>query len=159
MFHVISILFMFFCFCSVTELHLSLNGYSSVDLPTDFRYQPLTKLFLNSNKIKDWSLVCHLGQCFPNLENLVAMESELTTLISELDLKESFPCLKSFNLSKTKLSSWEDIEVFREFPALIEVRIKDVPFLKVNILCPSNFVLTHCSIHTYTISAYYHSSC
>jgi Leucine-rich repeat (LRR) protein len=137
---------MYFC-CSVTELYLSLNGYSSVDLPTDFRYQPLTKLHINSNKIKDWSSMCQLGQCFPNLENLVAMESELTTLISDINLKESFPCLKSFNLSKTKLSSWEDIEVFREFPALGDVRINDVPFLKVNVFCPSNFVLYHYSIH------------
>jgi hypothetical protein len=75
------------------------------------------------------------------------MESELTTLISDINLKESFPCLKSFNLSKTKLSSWEDIEVFREFPALVDVRINDVPFLKVNVFCPSNFVLYHYSIH------------
>ncbi|XP_071175636.1 tubulin-specific chaperone cofactor E-like protein isoform X2 [Mytilus edulis] len=117
-------------FPRVEELHLSLNGYSSVDLHDDFRYPPLSRLYLNGNKIQDWTQMCRLGQCFPNLENLVAMESELMSIMSDVVLKETFPCLKSLNLTKTKLATWEDIEVFREFPVLIDLRIKDLPFIQ-----------------------------
>ncbi|XP_076110268.1 tubulin-specific chaperone cofactor E-like protein isoform X1 [Mytilus galloprovincialis] len=117
-------------FPRVEELHLSLNGYSSVELHGDFRYPPLTRLYLNGNKIQDWTEMCRLGQCFPHLENLVAMESDLTSIMSDVDLKETFPCLKSLNLTKTKLATWEDIEVFREFPVLVDLRIKDLPFIQ-----------------------------
>ncbi|XP_052060277.1 tubulin-specific chaperone cofactor E-like protein isoform X2 [Mytilus californianus] len=117
-------------FPRVEELHLSLNGYSSVDLHGDFRFPPLSRLYLNENKIQDWTEMCRLGQCFPNLGNLVAMESKFTSIMSDADLKETFPCLKSLNLSKTNLATWEDIEIFREFPALVDLRIKDLSFIK-----------------------------
>ncbi|KAK3107515.1 hypothetical protein FSP39_016332 [Pinctada imbricata] len=118
-------------FPCISELHLSLNKFSSVDIPENFPpYASLIKLHFAQNKIKEWSELNKIGRTFPNLEVFVGMESELETLQCEDDFEDYFSKLSSLNLSATKLQSWEDVDEIKNFPALKGVRLSGVPFLE-----------------------------
>ena len=47
---------------------------------------------------------------------------------------ETFPVLKNLNISGNPLESWEEIDKFRKFPSLENLRIADVPFLEVRVV-------------------------
>ena len=52
--------------------------------------------------------------------------------MSSENVKESFKLLKNLNLSGNPLCSWEEIDKFRLFSALQNLRIAEVPFLDVS---------------------------
>ena len=90
--------------CSLEELHLSLNNYTSVDLPEDFIYPSLTRLFFNKNRVEAWSQVSRLGRAFPGLQQLYLAETGLASLDEDGDrLAQQFPTLALLSLNKTQL--------------------------------------------------------
>ena len=115
----------------LTELHLSLNNYESVDLPADTSHKSLTKLFINGCKLSRWADVAKLGACFPSLQFLNVIKSDIKSLEEE-NIVEAFPVLKNLNISGNPIASWEEIDKFRKFPSLENLRIADVPFLEVS---------------------------
>ncbi|KAL5020308.1 hypothetical protein ScPMuIL_003200 [Solemya velum] len=119
-------------FPSLIELHLSLNGYISVESSSsqDFQHPALLKLHFNRNRIRQFSELNRLGQIFPCLESFVNIDSDLDTMCSELQVYERFSKLRCLNISNTKLETWEDIDCLRKFPSLTEARVKDIPFLQ-----------------------------
>lgn len=115
-------------FPRLRELHLSLNNYESVDLPDDTCQKSLSKLFLNNCRFHQWTDIAKLGVYFPCLEFLNIIKSNIESVSSE-NVKESFKLLKNLNLSGNPLCSWEEIDKFRLFSALQNLRIAEVPFL------------------------------
>ena len=121
--------------CSrLTELHLSLNNYETVELPASTCHNSLTKLFINGCKLSQWSDVTKLDRCFPSLEFLNMINSDIQHLEEDC-IVDAFPALKNLNISGNPLESWEEIDKFRKFPALENLRIADVPFLEVKVCC------------------------
>lgn len=57
-YHCANVMFVF----SLHELHLSQNGYSSVDLPVTEIYKQLVTLHINHNNIASWYEVIKLGK-------------------------------------------------------------------------------------------------
>ena len=118
--------------CSLEELHLSLNKYTSVDLPEDFVYPSLTRLFFNKNHVDSWSHVSCLGRAFPNLQQLYLAETGVASLDEDGDrLAQQFPSLVLLSLNKTRLGSWQEVERLRLLPSLTDVRLQGIPFFEV----------------------------
>merc|ERR1712088_506023 len=67
--------------------------------------------------------VLSLAECpltdVPNVQNAAAAAVELA----------GFSRLTTLNVNTTKISSWEDIDKFRKFPKLVELRVKNCPLL------------------------------
>ena len=120
--------------CSLEELHLSLNNYTSVDLPEDFIYPSLTRLFFNKNRVEAWSQVSRLGRAFPGLQQLYLAETGLASLDEDGDrLAQQFPTLALLSLNKTQLGGWPEVERLRLLPALTDVRLQGIPFFEVGV--------------------------
>lgn len=78
--------------CSLEELHLSLNNYSSVELGDEadmqtklHNYCNVKKLHFTGNPVATWREICKLGLAFPMLEDLVLAECPLQTLDPTVD--------------------------------------------------------------------------
>ncbi|XP_067012028.1 tubulin-specific chaperone cofactor E-like protein [Anabrus simplex] len=73
---------------NLEELHLSLNGYNSIDLDEmvsetevkTMQHNSVKKLHFTGNPITSWSEVCKLGTAFCNLESLVLAKCPLRSL-------------------------------------------------------------------------------
>ena len=127
------------------ELHLSLNEYRSVELPATRTFPSVKSFFFNSNAVTQWSEVQRLGRAFPRLESLVMMSNPLSEFTSKTaDGKEQgaagglvdsaradFPCLKSLNVSRTPIKSWEAVDELRQFPQLVDVRLHSITCAEV----------------------------
>lgn len=117
------------CFPSLTELHLSLNDFKHVELPTNLQHLSLTRIFLNGCDIQNWSDLSEIGYAFPNLESLNIIQTNIETLSND-DKYEEFAALCSLNISESKIKCWDEIDKFRRFPSLTSLRISDVPFFE-----------------------------
>ncbi|XP_076457722.1 uncharacterized protein LOC143291636 [Babylonia areolata] len=138
-------------FPSLEEVHLSLNHYKTVEIPTDFVYPSLARLFFNNSDVTSWAHICRLGHLFPRLRQLFLAETRITSLAvregedgkeekGEREGKggmggcrrteELFPCLELLSLNKTQLRGWEEVDRLREFPSLFDVRLQGIPFLE-----------------------------
>lgn len=118
-------------FPCLSELHLSLNGYASIDVDQIETYPSLQKLFINKHTVQKWSEISKLGRVFPNLETLITIDSDLTDMISDCsETVAMFPCLKCLHISSTRLPSWEHIEELRRIPKVCDIRMKNIPFLE-----------------------------
>ncbi|KAK7105938.1 tubulin-specific chaperone cofactor E-like protein isoform X1 [Littorina saxatilis] len=118
-------------FPSLEELHLSLNNYTSVDLPLHLTYPSLTHLFFNNEDIDTWSQVSGLGRAFPNLRHLYLAGSAITSLDDDGSrMAQLFPCLEMLSLNKTQLKGWDEVDKLRHLPALTDVRVLGIPFLE-----------------------------
>ena len=115
-----------FFFCSLVELHLSLNCYSSIP-ECNKSCATVKRLHFNGNDVRDWEEVEKLGKIFPNLETLIIMENPLCNV--ERNTKDSFLSLKCLSLTKTMLNSWEHIENLRNFVSLNGVKLIDIALL------------------------------
>lgn len=114
----------------LTELHLSKNGYKSVDLQTC--HDTLHSLHFNSNPICDPAHLVTIGQAFPCLVTLIAHNLPLTTLTASGEpdlLPHTFHQLQSLSLSHSQVSQWDDLHVLSLFPSLCKVRILGIPLL------------------------------
>lgn len=109
------------------ELHLSLNGYSSVPECKEL-FASVKRLHFNGNDIKHWQEVERLGRMFPNLETLIIMENPLENLQRE-SKDSNLVSLKALYLMKTMLSKWKDIDALRNFVSLKEVKFLGIPLV------------------------------
>ena len=112
----------------MTELHLSKNGYSSVDLQT--YHDTLHSLHFNDNAICDPAHLVTLGQSFPYLVTLIAHNLPLTTLIASGEpelLPRTFHQLQCLSLSHSHLSQWDDLHILSLFSSLRKVRVMGIP--------------------------------
>ncbi|CAL1536408.1 unnamed protein product [Lymnaea stagnalis] len=145
-------------FTSLEELHLSLNGFETVDIPvmtssatfsppstpssgtpssdtpssdnpSPTIYPSLHKLFFIGNKVTDWREINKLGSFFPNLVFLLLSETDLTHFDGSDNIGECFPCLQTLGLNRTQLRSWDEVAQLRLFPSLNDVRLNGIPFL------------------------------
>lgn len=117
-------------FQDLEELHLSLNGYTTVDLPEDLRYPSLRRLFFSKNPISSWAEWSKLGRAFPGLQLLFMADTEVDHLGEESSIATAFPVLEVLSLNRTLLGSWTDIDKLRLFPMLRDVRLQGIPFLE-----------------------------
>ncbi|XP_052804256.1 tubulin-specific chaperone cofactor E-like protein [Mya arenaria] len=117
------------CFPSLSELHLSMNQFTHVDLPRNFTHPSVSKLFMNNTNLRDWHDISKLGIAFPNLVSMTIIDSDVDHLPDEEVYKE-FSKLSVLNISKANLTSWDEIDNFRRFPQLSSLRITGVPFLE-----------------------------
>lgn len=114
------------CCFSLVEVHLSLNGLTTVDVSDKNTYPSVTKLYLNDNNIADWGNVNKIGKLFPNLDQLIMVKNPLS-VVSETDIQEavgSFSELRSLNISNTEFHSWTDIERLRKLENLSDLRLQ-----------------------------------
>uniref|UniRef100_A0A0A9X3S2 Tubulin-specific chaperone cofactor E-like protein n=1 Tax=Lygus hesperus TaxID=30085 RepID=A0A0A9X3S2_LYGHE len=70
---------------SLEELHLSLNGYTYVDLAdinkeSTVLHEGIKKLYFTDNNVSSWREISKLGQAFPNLESLILADCPVTCL-------------------------------------------------------------------------------
>mgnify|MGYP001548152215 CR=1 FL=1 len=59
------------------------------------------------------------------------MQNPITSFTAE-HIAKDFPELKSLTITETHVGSWEELEKLRQFPALTEVRMKNIPLVKVS---------------------------
>ncbi|ELU09514.1 hypothetical protein CAPTEDRAFT_44184, partial [Capitella teleta] len=115
------------------ELHLSLIELNELrPLESDFRFPSVKELYINRIGIDNSEkTLCVLGRIFPCLENLVMLNNAVTSLAStQKEIRESFPCLKSLNISETELQEWSEVEKIKFFPVLSSVRLQGIQFLQ-----------------------------
>ncbi|XP_053377364.1 tubulin-specific chaperone cofactor E-like protein [Mercenaria mercenaria] len=117
------------CFPNLTELHVSLNKYKMVDFPAEFVHKSLIKLFVNKSEIENWTEISKLGVAFPCLQTLNIIDNGICELSPESEFQE-FQALTDLNISKCQIGSWEEVDKFGHFPALINLRITDLPLVK-----------------------------
>lgn len=115
------------CSC-LSELHLSLNQYTSIHFSDEFVNTTISIFYFNNNDIDNWNELDKLGQNFPKLEILSLAETSCST-INEKTAK-SFTNLKCLNLSKTTLNSWDNLEKLNSFPLLEEIRLMHIPLIQ-----------------------------
>lgn len=115
----------------IEELHLSLNGFLSVEYAVDCAFPRVTSLHMNGNSISRWAEMESLGKVFPGLANLVMMDMPMCELTGERP-DANFCCLKSLNLGNTNLSSWTELEKLKSFPCLTDVKVHGIPFLEAS---------------------------
>ena len=89
------------------ELHLSVNTYTTVDLPQDFLHSQLQRLYLNDNQISVWEELAKLSPAFPNLRALIACNNPIQHIPSLTE--ETFSTLQTLNLNSSCLCSWQSI--------------------------------------------------
>ncbi|XP_060596320.1 tubulin-specific chaperone cofactor E-like protein isoform X1 [Ruditapes philippinarum] len=114
---------------NLTELHVSLNKYKTVNLPAECVHSSLTKLFVNNSQIEKWAEISKLGVAFPCLQTLNVIDSNISNFSLDGDFK-NFPALTDLNISQCQMESWEEVDKFCQFPALINLRITDIPLVK-----------------------------
>ena len=116
------------------ELHLSNN---CLENPSgEFGHDNIRQLFLTCNSIDSFEAVnSNLARNCENLEVLSLAECPLKNVPdvenSEAEIIDNvgFSHLTTLNVNTTKISSWEDIDKFRTFPKLVELRVKNCPLL------------------------------
>lgn len=115
---------------TLEELHLSLNGYDTVELEDDcinekFQNDTLKKLHFNGNPVRTWAEIRKIGRAFPHLECLVLADCPVGRL--EEGDEEDFRELRVLNLDGTQLNSWEEIERLAGFSRLCCLRVQGCP--------------------------------
>ncbi|XP_014284968.1 tubulin-specific chaperone cofactor E-like protein isoform X1 [Halyomorpha halys] len=144
---------------NLEELHLSLNGYSYVELEeledgVSGIHPGVKSLYFTDNTISSWREVCKLGIAFPNLHSLILADCPINSLdvtspdstperqysrtesecesatSSTISPHHTFRNLKFLNLNNTLLSSWEDIDRLACFPNLAHLRIHGLPLFE-----------------------------
>ncbi|XP_072885908.1 tubulin-specific chaperone cofactor E-like protein isoform X1 [Hemitrygon akajei] len=112
------------------ELFLCFNDYTAV-LLSPCSYPSLRLLHITDNNLADWAEIHKLGQMFPGLDTLILANNPLVSIMdSQATLARLFQNLRSINLHNSGLNSWDDIDKFKAFPKLEEVRLLGIPLLQ-----------------------------
>ncbi|KAG8185616.1 hypothetical protein JTE90_026081 [Oedothorax gibbosus] len=114
---------------NIQELHLSLNDYTFVDLPSNKPYTNLKQLFICGNPFSSWNDVIVIGKTFPNLEALIMADTRITSIPEPSSWQNIFPHLQTINFNNTLLSDWKDIDNLNHFKKLEDVRLQGLPVL------------------------------
>lgn len=122
------------CLCArlnnLNELHLSSNNYSTVNFTQNFSKPFLKILYFMNNNLTNWSEVCKLGKCFPNLKSLFLGQNNLTNFDStEFSNNICFENLQTLFISDLKIVEWSVFERLRDFPQLKHIRLQNIPLL------------------------------
>ncbi|KAL4228756.1 hypothetical protein ACF0H5_011799 [Mactra antiquata] len=116
-------------FPCLEELHLSLNGYKSVDVPPDFSHaRALRTVYMNNSEIDSWDELIKVGRAFPRMQTFNIIGTNVST-INDAAIRQDFPIVMVLNISQSKIESWEEIEKVGKFRTLVNLRITEVPFL------------------------------
>jgi len=111
------------------ELHLSNNGLKNPQ--GEFGHPALKSLFLTCNDIDSFSAVQrHLGSNCPNLQCLSLSECPLADVPAVRDSSDGLSSLVALNVNQTKIAKWSDVDNFRSFPSLQELRIRGCPLME-----------------------------
>lgn len=117
-------------FPNLEELHLSNNNYTSVDLPPDFTFPSLQRLFFNGNEVYTWSEIDKLGSAFPSLQQLFLADTNLCMIDDCDNMSGNFSSLEMLSLIKTQLQGWDEVDKLRLLPSLTDVKLQGIPFLE-----------------------------
>lgn len=116
------------------DLHLSNNCLGNPS--GEFGHDNIRQLFLTCNSMDSFEDInANLARNCPSLEVLSLAECPLKDVPnvenSAATIVEcaGFSRLTTLNINTTKISSWEDIDNFRTFPKLVELRVKNCPLL------------------------------
>ena len=115
---------------NLTELHLCSNNYEFINFDNEFLKDSLKILYLNNNRLHNWSEVCKLGKCFPNLETLVISDNPHLSNFEDNETSNSFSNLQQLIINKVSINDWSIVDQLRKFPKLKHVRIQNVPLLE-----------------------------
>lgn len=126
-------LFDIFSPCSIQELHLSLNDYGCISLPSNVQYPNLKQLYICGNPFSSWNDVVLIGKIFPNLESLVMADTNISSIPDPSSWHHLFAHLQSLNFNNSPLSDWKDIDKLNHFQKLEDVRLLGLPLLDVSI--------------------------
>lgn len=107
------------------ELHLSVNTYTTVDLPEAFLHSQLQRLYLNDNQISEWEELAKLSSAFPNLQALIACNNPIQGIPPLTG--ETFPALQTLNLNSSCLLSWQSIQHLASLCRLEDLSVLKVP--------------------------------
>ncbi|RWS02601.1 tubulin-specific chaperone E-like isoform X2, partial [Dinothrombium tinctorium] len=107
------------------------NAITKITTPPNSVFQELKSLNLSDNKLKDWSMVCKLGN-LPLLESLQLVNCEISEIEfgdNLLPTKEThlFSSLKSLNLARNQIKKWTSIAQLNRLSSLEELFIKNNP--------------------------------
>lgn len=124
------------------EVHLSLNNFSEVVLPSEdkgqgslegqgqgHQYSTVERVKFDNNPVSSWKEVGKLGKAFPSLKYLSLAECPLSFKTEKEDFKERFGNLENLNLSSTLIETEGEIRWLNEFPKLREVRLTGIKFM------------------------------
>ena len=114
--------------CSLEELHLSNNDYTSIDFDHAFSHPSISRLHLNNNTITKWEEITKLSSAFPSLNKLVAGSLPLTEIPS-VD-GDIFLSLSSVYLNDSALSNWASIENLAALSSLSDLSVLNLPLSK-----------------------------
>lgn len=119
---------------NLSDLHLSLNNYSSMAINVDNVncpkvYANIRRLYISGNpSLCDWSEVARLVAAFPALEALTMADCNINVLPE--DLNSCLPHVQSLNISNWPITSWEYLERLNQLPHLVELRCQGLKCLK-----------------------------
>lgn len=114
---------------NLQELHLSLNDYTTIDMPSNKIYPSLKQLFLCGNPISSWDDVILIGKIFPSLESLIMADTHIASLPEPSTWEHFFPHLQIINFNNVLLNDWKDIERLNCFSKLEDIRLQGLPVL------------------------------
>uniref|UniRef100_T1III1 Ubiquitin-like domain-containing protein n=1 Tax=Strigamia maritima TaxID=126957 RepID=T1III1_STRMM len=118
------------CMPNLEELYLSLNGYKHIGMDQNKLADSIHLIHVSGNPITNWEDITKLGQKFPNLETLVMADCLIRGIENDEIIGAAFEKLQSLNISNNKIDSWEEIDKFRSFPSLIDLRLLGLPLLE-----------------------------
>ncbi|GFS81167.1 tubulin-specific chaperone cofactor E-like protein [Trichonephila clavipes] len=111
------------------ELHLSLNDYSFVDLPSNKQYKNLKQLYICGNPLSTWNDLIVIGKTFPNLESLIMANTHIASIPEPSLWEHIFPNLQTINFNYMLLNDWKDIDRLNHFKKLEDIRLQGIPVL------------------------------
>ena len=97
----------------------------------EFSHANLRSLFLTCNDIDSFTDVQrHLGTKCPSLACLSLSECPIADVPAISGDGGGLSSLVSLNVNMTKIADWSDVDNFRTFPSLQELRIRGTPLME-----------------------------
>lgn len=114
---------------NLEELHLSTNNLNN-PVDNQLSHDNLRQLYLSCNPISDFATVSqNLCNSCPRLAVLSLAECPVVSLPDVNDNSEALNTINSLNMSTTAISSWTEVDKFRNFEGLQDLRLQGCPFL------------------------------
>jgi len=112
---------------NLQELHLSLNNYTSMEMPNT--YPNITRLYISGNPdLSSFDEISNLVSAFPQLEGLTMADCNVSSI--PLSFQSLLPHLQSLNITNWPIDDWESLERLNNLPNLSELRCQGVKVLE-----------------------------
>ena len=118
--------------CSLEELQICSNNYTSIAPDYGFEHHHLHRLYISNNQLTEWQSICRLGCLFPRLRTLIASENPLGSFRSDDDVTQCLSHLHTLSVDQVEVTEWSDIVALTKLPRLHALRIHIAPLLKVH---------------------------